>query len=488
MRKFKMPNGDVLTIPEGMSVQDGVRRWKQMHYDEHGYDPNVERPGGAETNRAVNEAGKQFIEQNPVKGRMAAYHAGARNLTRNLANMVLPKSLERRAGVTDQDIRDANNDERALKDNLGGYYLAGEAVTSMAGGAGVGAAAKAGAGGRMLTQALSKVPHHQALGTVAGGATVGAATAGPDDRTAGAMLGAVGGAGARVLHKAGSAALRGVAPMAPAARRLQKAMGQTPNGEEVFIPAAAATNPSGKGAMTNWIYNRIMPHFPNASRVTYGQMEEVEQTFVKNLIRQAYGKHADEVIERWKDPASGRLDDALRYGDTLLGKSGNFTKPARNIIKQAGEQEVHGEVTPKLLGKAARENMGTKTAEGIRNVSDDIIAVVGRTKEGIDKTVIERGLVARATSRAARAVGFGLAARGAASKGFQNFLMGNAKWQRAIEEALNRGNEKGLTMAIERAMAAFMAAEAGHNTESMEHAYQQGQSQLTKAMREYNGS
>ena len=181
--ELDMPNGDVVTVPDGMPIADAIKMYKKAYQDEAGYDPDQKMKTPEEIDREAGEAALEapsrplmvgtigIPSSKDVRNRVAAVGAGAANLGRNLAQMALPQSLEKYAGVSDEDMAKYASRDAPLEEAHPVSYMAGEIAPTLAL-----PYAKA---GTMLPRAIGE------------GAVFGAAAAGPENRTAGALGGAL---------------------------------------------------------------------------------------------------------------------------------------------------------------------------------------------------------------------------------------------------------------------------------------------------------
>jgi len=455
-RKLKAPNGDIIEFDDSqMSAEQAVGLWEKSIHQKTGYDPEFKMDVEGKTR----EKQQEWMDENPVTAQVASYQAGAKNLGRNLLQMVLPEKYEEQFGVTDEDIKDKQKQEQFLEDEAGAAYLTGEILPTMVIPAGSGANLTT-RGGQLLSRYLPK-----ALQTgktlfpraAAEGAVFGAATAGPENRTTGALVGATGGAVGNVAGRALSRALTKVAPTSKVAQRVAQAGAQTPRGGETpFIPLSRAAPKTGKGAGTRFLYDSILKNFPSSSRRLAGQSDEVLDTTYRNMIRQAFGKNADDVIKEFGKERN--LRDAVIKGMQLEGTRKTVGgQRMQQVLAEAANKARHGRPSMNQIGDASARLYPDAVNQPLRKMADDVADVLGATTQ-------DGGLALRkGFFKLVDIAGLGLPSaigRILTKPGVQKFLAGNVGAQKALAQALEQGNAQG----VQQIMGRIVREAATHKT------------------------
>lgn len=461
--KLKAPNGDIIEVQEGEKPAEAIARWKQGIYEKVGYDPNFKMKSG---DQAAAEAGEKWIEDNPVAGQAAAFQAGARNLGRNLLQMALPQSMEARFGVTDEDQFAAQAAEAPLKDRNRAAYLAGEVIPTMAvplGGGGAAVSRLAGRlgarnAGRVLTQAAP------GLARAAGeGALYGAATAGPDERTAGALLGGVGGAAGNVLARSLGRLGSGAVPSSATGNRVEQVLRQTPGMDaNVRVPASLGKDQGlARGA-----YKAVTGIFPGGRKRIAAQTGALAEGAYEAVLRQSFGKHGDDVVQVFRE-SGGNFDDAFSYGQKLLGNSrlGNFTAPQRSVLKHAIERTTRGDLPSfeQIYASSKRLFPTTPTTQApFRQLAGDMRELLGKQDSTISP-LVERAAFYAAVRKLGGAVpAANMFAGFLALPQVQTVLKGNTRLQTQLLKAIESGRESLVTPMLGRvARAAGIATTIG---------------------------
>lgn len=417
--RLQMPNGDIITARDEASIPAAVAQYRDMVYKEHGYDPNAK---GKTDEQAVEEANQRWLNDPKNPSIRAAIGGGMANLGRNIKNMT--------GFMSDDELKTLQATDRALRDQHGVAYTTGEIAPTLL----------LGAAGRALPATARLMAAAPKTAAMAEGALVGGATAGPDNRGTGAVLGAATGGLLSGLGQAAGRVGRGVAP--PTQDALQMAADTAApigaKGMEVpFVPVSRAAATTGPGETTRWVYDSILRNFPKGARNLNAQTEEAGEATIRNLLRRAYKGKADDVIAEWK--ATGRLDRGLALGETLT--QDKSTQAVRGILLRAA-QHTKNRGTPSLqeIAKFARESgeLGKKTVTQLRESTELAGDVLSNTVKG-EGSVAARDVVYKIIGKIGNLMVVpnqlaGLMTR----KGFQKFLMGNTKWQTQMNTAMRR--------------------------------------------------
>lgn len=426
--------GDVLNIPEGADIDAAVAQYEQQYTQRYGMSVAEKKEADLQQNiETERQRGHdEFMEERPIAGQVASFQAGAKNLGRNLAQMALPKSLEKRLGFTDEDLAESNDLEKNLKEDATAAYTAGEIIPSLAGGI------------------AAKVPQLAARAlplAMAEGGTLGAALAGPDDRVQGAVTGAVTAGG---LHGAGRVLRRAIDGIAPPSKLAASAMqkgAQTPQGGvEPFIPLSRSANKVGKGSKVRHVYDKVLDNFPAASRNLAKQSEDAVKATYENMLRQGYGKHADDVLAKYRDTDS--LLDAAKFGEKLVAESPVVgSNRIREVLLKAGESGKRGNPTLAQISGASRTLNAGKGSQPLKRMADEMDELTARPP-GEGNVVLRKvlyGIVNYAGALLPSA-----AAKALTSKGFQKALMGNTQAQKTLQKALQSGDKVMLQETVDR--------------------------------------
>lgn len=352
MRKVVFENGLEIALEPGETPEQAITRYEA--YKATGYNPNFEAESKARTEKAVTDARTQWAEDSPVAGRVASYQAAAKNLGRNLLQMALPQSLEKFAGVTDQDIKRRQAEEQPLKDAYGGAYMTGEIVPTLV---------TAGAGLiPMLAKAMAAYP---AIAASVQGALFGAASAGPDDRKTGALIGGITAPLGGVLNKA----LRGAAPNSQLADDWYAAWEKAnPGKPRPFLPLTMTANKVGPGSgvqrAMNWVQQQ-----PGAVGAAREQFANAEKSAMDAIVRVPYGQYADDIMAnstKGQGTATNILD-SLQVGDDLYkaAHETNVIQPARDALKAAQGAVKLVNTTAKQAATDAAQKVAAKEAAAL---------------------------------------------------------------------------------------------------------------------------
>lgn len=423
--KLKMPNGDIVPVPEGMTPEDTIDQWNDQVLQEKGVDPHMKMKSDKDVEY---EAGKAWDADSKNNSRGASFAAGAAKLGRNVANMVLPQAMQEKYGFTDQDLADKDAIEKPLTEDQPVSNIAGSIAPTMLlpGGAGL-----------SLTRAALE------------GAAYGGAMAGPGDRAKGAAWGAGGGTVGRVLQRSLGRLVQGLGKQSPEAERVVQRQGWVPGGETPELPVGMAAPTSGPGAAARYAYEKVLTNFPNASRKLDAQANEVVQTTYRNMLRQAFGKHADDAIHELEE--SGRLDNAIKVGKSLMTKDPVIgTGKYIAVLDNAAAKARGGNPTMQRIGATSGRMFPEKAGDApLRAMADDLDTLISKRVAG-EGNLDQRHWIYKILRL--DPVFVGTVTRTMASKGFQRFVMGNAQWQKAMQKAMNEGDGPQYKLLMERAI------------------------------------
>lgn len=412
-QKITFKTGDSIIVPDGMDVDDAVDQYVAAYMKRKGVtaDPNTRDAGIA----AGQQAGQEWMQENPVQGKVAAFQAGARDIGRNLAQMALPRSLEKKAGVgTEQNVAAAQM-EAPLAEGEPVAHMAGKVVPTLAAPAGATIPRMAGAG-----------------------AVFGAADAGPESRTGGAVSGgvlggAIGGAG-RVLSRA----LTGAAPSSRMAERAMETARNIKGGEVPFFPLSKSSNLTGEGGATRFIYDKLLANMPAASRRLNAQMDEAGRTTYRNMARKAYTRNADPAIAALRQ--GDTMEDAVRAGEAAAGAGGN--PRVRKVLQDSSRRAASGNPTMKDIIASANRNFPKQAQPPLRRMAQEVDAVLSSAvkEEGglftrqLMYTMFNVMDLATLTS----------ASRLLTNKSVQKYLQGTTWWQRPLKKAVKAADAAGI--------------------------------------------
>lgn len=439
-KRITFQDGTTIEIPDHVDVDQAVDAFISDRMRERGVEENIDVAGAGRA--AAREAGMEFIEENPVAGRVASYQAGARNLGRNLAQMALPERVEEKYGVTDQDILGRQELEAPLKEENPMSYLAGEIVPTFAmpvgGGTGAAAARFVDPRARQiirraLPRALSEGSVLNAGRALAEGSVLGAASAGPENRQSGAMAGALGAGAAHGAGRILSRTLRGAVPHTASARSASAALREA--GEDDFIPINLSGSISGDGAAGRWFYDSVMQAIPSASRKLAGQTESLMNRVHRTMIRNAFPKDADRAARIFDD--SRTMEEALEKirSAGLRGK-----KVAVNVLRRAADTPSGSPTMAQVLMAGKRKLPDAGTRRPFRQLAQDIQRMEKAKAPG-EKEILVRTVMYSAL-RLGNVLSLTMGGRFLASEGFQRFLQGTSWWQRPLAKAASNRNVK----------------------------------------------
>lgn len=413
-QKITFKTGDSIIVPDDMDVDDAVDQYVAAYMKRKGVtaDPNTKEAGIA----AGQQAGKQWMEENPAQGKVAAFQAGARDIGRNLAQMALPRSLEEKAGVGTEQNMAATQMEAPLAEGEPVAHMAGKVVPTLAAPAG------------------ATIPR-----MAAAGATFGAADAGPESRVGGAVSGgvlggAIGGAG-RVLSRA----LTGAAPSSRMAERAMETARNIKGGEVPFFPLSKSTNLTGEGGATRFIYDKLLANMPSASRRLNAQLDEAGKTTYRNMARQAYPKDSDPAIAALRQ--GDTMEDAVRAGEAAAAGS-RAPSGARKVLQDSSRRAASGNPTMKDIIASANRNFPKEAQPPLRRMAQEVDAVLSSAVKE------EGGLFTRQLMYTMFNV-MDLAtlttvSRFLTTKTVQKYLQGTTWWQRPLRKAVKAADAAGI--------------------------------------------
>ena len=307
-------------------------------------------------------------------------------------------------------------------------------------------------------------------GTVAAteGALGGGILADPGSRTQGALVGA--GTGL-VLNKAMQGAGRvfkdGLVKVSPQATALKKAIKQKV-GKEPFIPLAqAADSAGGATSAVGAKAAQVAGMFPAARAKMEAQSGDLANDYYETLIKDVFKNKAsaDAGVKELRE-GSGNLinvfDAALDAAPKPKTGIIKFNKPQQRIYDAIKREGGEGRVDPEAVSKALTKDLASH-ASRYKTATDARLAgqVLGKPISFSDMASRQmfHGLVRRAGPTALSPnVGSFLG-----SEGVQNFIMGSAKWQQQLREAVEDPTGqllRDLMSDVRRAM----SAQAGQNS------------------------
>lgn len=346
------------------SAAMGKMRQLKSVYDAYGVDMELAESGPKAMSDS--EARQQWIKENPWKARGEAFAAGAGDLGRNLAGMLLPDRVADAIGVGDEDIRRKRAENAELEEAHGGFYTAGQIVPTLI-------TAGVGTGGSVLGRAIAMNPIKSAM--IQGG-VLGAASAGPDDRWEGAALGAAAaGIGGKVLQKAGQALSSGLAPQSEAFKKYVAAQKAIDPNFDARAPIQIAGPREGRGAGISKFYDEVVAQTPFSRTALDSQRSAFQANALKAPVNAAYGKNAGAVLEEVMPGGkfsevggANNLQKALETGNKLLKEQYDTATlpPLRQAFAAAKDNidDVTKTVQPKLQKAMAQlAKQQTKVAD-----------------------------------------------------------------------------------------------------------------------------
>ena len=436
MTKLMMENGDTVAVKSGETNEQAIERWQKFMYKETAaksksgipYDPEYNAAGAVR--ESIDDSSRKYIAENPNIAGAAAVGSGLRKVTGGAgsmlaqgANMLLPEDSELPTG--DEGNREAINRDQPLADAFPIKHAIGEMAPTML--------MPGGPTKQVLKEALAR------LGLE--GAALGGATAAPGDRASGAAWGAgvntlLGTAG-RFLGGVG----RGPGALSHEAQRTAMHGKRTPlGGEEPFIPLNIGGETTGKGAMTRFVYEKLMPNFQAASRKLLAQKNEMVQTQYRNMLRQAFGDEADEAIAVLK--STENLHEAVLAGKEAVKRVGSPMSHTRNKIveslEQASQHADEGNPSFTQIGRSSKAVHGKDA-----NINTPLVGMSQDTQKVLKSKVSEgnlgnRKLVYSMLSKFPIAAN--LTMRAMATEAVQNYMVGNTVVQRQFQNAMAKGH------------------------------------------------
>ncbi len=428
-----------LTFPDGTSqeeIQSGMEDYEAKVYKDFGVKEDTDLADEAETAARWEVAkmggGKQF---------MTGIGRGMTNLARQAGNIV--------GMVSDEDIEAAKEKDKYLLDTAYGSAgsIVGEIAPMMLAGGPVGAGLRAaGVAGKALPYATAAVE----------GAGAGALLAGPGERTSGAAIGAAGGGVAAGLGQTLKRMGTGVVKETDEVAKMRQMMRHA--GQDDFIGVGeAAQGQGGPAGLLGYAYRNLLPMMPLAGGALEKQGAKTLGAFRKTAIRQAYGKHADDIFRELDE--TGDVLKALEKGEISMMKAGsNRNAQARGELMDAAGRtgEPYGQF-------GTRDLMRSNQGKALRDISHSMQNI---TKTGPESTIAARNAFYGFT-RSAGLIGdmlFGggmvtLGSRAATTKAVQRFFMGNTSAQKKVMKLISEGKTKEAMEILGRALRLSTTAE-----------------------------
>lgn len=268
--------------------------------------------------------------------------------------------------------------------------------------------------------------------------------------------------------------IRGIGNQSESAKSLTDQI-KFKNKKDTFIPVLQNVDEASAGIGDNLarISQNVAGVFPKAKATMQRQADDFAQDTNELMIRQTIpgadrGATGAKVLE--ETGSMGRAIDASR--GTLKAGTATPLSPNQVPIINAARKADDGNFSPEQLASASRQaKIKADEAAGVVEVSGapmekmarDLLKTRGQslgttdlaTREGFHKFMKAStdmlGNVARVIP------GASAVASAIASKGFQNFLMGNAGLQKTIQEVMKKGDETQILRVWESAVAAFSA-------------------------------
>jgi hypothetical protein len=424
--KIKMKNGDVITVGKDQTPEQAMAEWRDEIMREKGADPNFKMKTDAET---MYEAGKKYNAENPNMASVAAIDAGMSKLGRNVANMVLPQSLQKMGGFTDEDLAEKEAQDKPLREDQPVSFGAGSVAPTLA---------------LPVGEAMA-LPATIARG-MGEGAAYGGTMAGPGDRGKGAGWGALSGIVPAVLQRTLSRLVGGMGVKSKDMLGTEEIARRTPGGEVPFIPINKGAATSGPGSTARYIYDKILPQFPGASRKFEGQTQELIQTTYENMLRQAFGANADVAINVLK--TTGKFNKAVKAGQRAQAANPQrfHNKTYVEALEDAGNRSPKGNPDMATLSRSA----GNKGQDYLKEMAGNVYGMLDSMPKG-EGNLVMRHLV-NWTLKSGNLLTATIIPRALASKGVQNFIMGNQGWQKLMSKAINDGDDAATKLLMERAL------------------------------------
>lgn len=416
----------------------------------------------------ISEKDRQYLTpeeyaKRPVVGRAAAIGAGMADFARNIGNMV--------GAIGDEEVNEKTARDAPLEKAYPGMHTLGQAAPAVL--AGAGAAAIPGVGAAMAA--------HPYIAAAAQGAISGAAAGNPNERALPAALGAVTAPLVTLgLNKAVQATGKGLAPMSERAKEYVSTLRKMDPEADSYLPVAMAANKQGTGSSAQRFYETVLPMHGPSDRMLQQQMGNAENAAYKALLNQGYGKANAAAMMNVAAPKGAnvaRLDKALALSPLPKNLSGGGA-PTRLVLTRAAQAPNRlGTPTFSQIGdEALKENLSRQVpAKTLESLKDLTYGISELSKSGFKSgsSVTDRATAYALFHKvvgAASIAGWGAiggAARGLASRPFQNFLLGNTAVQRQIAGVLERQGPEAAVAALTRLAANYEAAQAGSAPEAV---------------------
>lgn len=459
-------NGQEIRFPleAGETPEQGIARYEV--YKAYG----VKQPDQIRqeaTAAALSEPGREFrtpeeYVQRPVVGRAAAVGAGMADLGRNLGNMV--------GAVSDEDVAEKTARDMPLEQAYPGMHTLGQIAPT----------ALAGAGAAMIPRVGAAMAAHPYMAAAAQGGVAGAAAGNPNERMLPAALGAATAPLVTLgLNKTLQAAGKGLAPMSDRAKEYLTTLRKMDPQADTFLPVSMAANRQGAGSAAQRFYESVLPMHGPSDRMLQQQVGGAGNAAYGALLNQGYGKANSAAMMGVAAPGGARvarLDKALALSPLPKGLPGGGA-PTRTVLSQAAQAPGRlGTPTFAQIGDAAlKENLSrqvpAKTLESLKDLAYGISELSKGVRGGSNVTdrALAYSLFHKVTG-AANIAGWGTvgaAARGLASKPFQNFLLGNTAVQKELAAILERKGVDAAVSALTKMAATFEASKAGSAPEAV---------------------
>lgn len=326
----------------------------------------------------------------------------------------------------------------------------------------------------MLPMAARLATSRGASAAVEGG-IAGAIASNPNERGQGATLGA--GTGL-ILNRAMAGLSRigkhGLAKTSQSSKDLTNLV-EKKTGKRPFIPLTQASDiHAGPITARTHAIMDAASLLPSARAKMLNQADEFAQDMYETNIRQAFGgRKADAAVDTLRR-SGGDMQMALEAGKNA-GRAG--FSPTQQILDTAARGSVRGQYTPrKLLRAAERSQAGDIAYSPLRDTALKMEDVMSRPvgTSNVHSRQIFHSLGNMIGMIADQVPGFGPFL---ASKGFQNFLMGNTGAQRALQAAMATGSGKAVrevlsqirrTMAAQPAISDESGDLPGYSTRAIE--------------------
>lgn len=435
----------------------------------------------AEEQAPAEEVGRKYeraFKAGPLQNALTAFSSGGAEVSRIADNLKDMTGLMSPEEVSARD--QARQEELAMNTNVNmdsGYATAGKIGADVAAAIPTAVAATKLAGAAIPAQVASRLP---AVGSKLGGlgtalfegGVVGATQSEAGNRGVNATQAGITNAGLQMALRALSrGTIRGVGNESDEAKKLLDQT-QYKTGERPFLPIQQSIDPksTGIGDTLAKASAYIASVLPKARATFTQQADEGAQAINKGIIQTRFpgkdrGATAGRVLNETGDV--GKAIDASRR--TLSkGTSTPYTSLEQMAIAEAAKKAPKGRFTPDQLATSARKvKADDDAARGVYEVSgapleDTITALRATTGQPVSVTDLATrtffqnisntlGNVARFVPLASQL------ASTVATKGFQNFIMGNTAAQKTLQELMKKGDEAGVVTALQGFVKAYSA-------------------------------